>query len=307
MEEPMELTYLNLASNKLSGEIPDCWMMWPNLVIVKFDDNIFSGNLPTSLGSLPWLGSLQLHRNLLSGNFPICLKNNTKLVFLDLRENQFSRIIPSWVAQVLFNLKGFLQGSNKFVGEIPNQICFLKFLQILNLAHNNLTGQVPKCINHLTAMLVKNNSLESYVERKINRSYYYIQDVLLELKGRDDEYSFLELVTSMDLSSNKLSGDIPRETTSLKGLLFLNLSNNNLHGQISQSIGNMKSLEAMDFSNNQLYGEIPPSLSNLNFLSKLNLSYNNFIGKIPMGTQLQSLEACSFVGNDLYGPPLQNN
>ncbi|XP_028789654.1 receptor-like protein EIX1 [Neltuma alba] len=54
-EEPMTLEYLNLVSNNLSGEIPDCWKMWSNnLMIIKFD-NHFKGKLPISLGSLPWL------------------------------------------------------------------------------------------------------------------------------------------------------------------------------------------------------------------------------------------------------------
>ena len=83
----MGLIDLNLGSNNLSGEIPDCWIMWPNLVVINFDRNNLSGNLPQSLGSLPWLGLLQLRNNALSGNFPTCLKNNTGLLFLDLNEN----------------------------------------------------------------------------------------------------------------------------------------------------------------------------------------------------------------------------
>ncbi|KAI9112650.1 hypothetical protein K1719_016316 [Acacia pycnantha] len=97
------------------------------------------------------------------------------------------------------------------------------------------------------------------------------------------------------------------ELTSLKGLHYLNLSNNQFIGQIPQSIGNMESLESLDFSRNHLSGEIPPSMSKLSFLSLLNLSYNDLMGKIPTGTQIQSFEASSFVGNDLCGPPLNNN
>ncbi|KAK4285043.1 hypothetical protein QN277_001789 [Acacia crassicarpa] len=307
-EEPMKLEYLNLATNNLSGEIPDCWKRWSNnLMIIKFDNNHFKGNLPTSIGSLPWLNSLQLRNNTLSGIFPVCIKNNTKLVLLDLRENEFLGIIPPWVGDILLNLKFFLLKSNKFNGEIPNQICSLHSLHILDLAHNNLIGQIPKCINHLSVMLVKNTTLESYIQGEGNRSTWSITNVLLELKGRDDVYTFLGLVTSIDLSHNKLSGEIPSEIASLKGLNFLNLSNNLLSGKIPQNIGNMESLQTMDLSKNQLCGEIPLSISNLNFLSDLNLSYNNMKGKIPTGTQLQSLNASSFEGNHLYGPPLLKN
>jgi len=77
--------------------------------------------------------------------------------------------------------------------------------------------------------------------------------VLLWLNGRGDEYkNFLGLVTNIDLSSNKLLGEIPREITDLNALNFLNLSHNQLIGHIPQGIGNMGSLQSIDFYRNQL-------------------------------------------------------
>ena len=50
---------------------------------------------------------------------------------------------------------------------------------------------------------------------------------------------------------------------------------------------------------------IPTKLETLSFLSVLNLSFNHLVGKIATCTQLQSLPASSFQGNDgLYDPPL---
>ncbi|MCI31591.1 receptor-like protein kinase, partial [Trifolium medium] len=69
----------------------------------------------------------------------------------------------------------------------------------------------------------------------------------------------------------------------------------------------MKNLESLDLSNNKLSGEIPNNITLLTFLGYLNISYNNFHGKIPIGTQLQSLDASSFIGNpNLCGVPLDN-
>ena len=48
-------------------------------------------------------------------------------------------------------------------------------------------------------------------------------------------------------------------------------------------------------------------MSSLTFLSQLNLSNNHLVGKIPSSTQLQSLNASNFVGNELCGPPLTDN
>ena len=118
----------------------------------------------------------------------------------------------------------------------------------------------------------------------------------------------LALVTSMDLSSNSLMGEIPQELTSLYGLQFLNLFNNQLHGKIPETINAMNMFESFDVSMNKLIGVIPPSMANLTFLSRLNLSYNNFSSRIPYSTQLQSFTALSFIGNHyLCGPPLTPN
>ena len=106
---------------------------------------------------------------------------------------------------------------------------------------------------------------------------------------------------------NSLAGEIPKEVTSFQGLQSLNLSYNLLIGSIPENMGAMRSLESIDFSLNQLSGQIPSSMSSLTFLNHLNLSNNNLTGKIPLSTQLQSLNASSFIGNKLCGPPLTNN
>ncbi|XP_061362010.1 receptor-like protein EIX2 isoform X1 [Gastrolobium bilobum] len=290
-DQPMKLQFLNLAANNLSGEIPDCWMLWPNLVDVNLQSNHFVGNLPQSMGSLAELDSLNIRNNMLSGIFPPILESTGKLISLDLGENKFTGIIPEWIGQRLLNLQILRLRSNKFLGHIPDQICDMIFLRDLDLAQNNLSGNIPKCFNRLDAMFLKNRI-----------------STLLWVKGRGIEYrNLLGMVTNVDLSDNNLSGEIPREITNLDGLIYLNLSKNHLTGQIPSSIGNMRSSESIDFSRNPLSGEIPSTISNLSFLSKLDLSYNHLMGKIPTGTQLQSFEATNFVGNNLCGPPLPVN
>ncbi|XP_014501965.1 leucine-rich repeat receptor protein kinase EMS1-like [Vigna radiata var. radiata] len=290
-KKPMNLEFLNLASNNLSGEIPDCWDMWPYLVDVNLRNNNFVGNIPQSMGSLTELKSLRIHKNLLSGTFPTILKKTKQLILLDIGENKFSGTVPAWVGESFLDMKILILRSNRFSGHIPKKICDMSLLQVLDLAQNNLTGYVPTCINSLKAM-----------------TQIYKISVLLWLKGRGDEYkNFLGLVTNIDLSNNKLVGEIPKEITDLNGLLFLNLSHNQLIGHIPQNIGNMGSLLSIDFSRNELSGEIPSTITNLSFLSMLDLSYNHLDGKIPTGTQLQSFDASNFIGNNLSGPPLPIN
>ncbi|XP_070012345.1 receptor-like protein EIX2 [Nicotiana sylvestris] len=127
-------------------------------------------------------------------------------------------------------------------------------------------------------------------------------------KGNNYQYDkTLALVTSIDMSNNNLSGDIPIIFTGLVRLKICNFLKNHLTGRIPNGIGDMKVLESLDLSENQLSGQIPQSLSSLSTLSFLNLSYNNLSGKIPVGTQLQSFNLSSFQGNELCGLPLLAN
>ncbi|KAI9108213.1 hypothetical protein K1719_020696 [Acacia pycnantha] len=100
---------------------------------------------------------------------------------------------------------------------------------MLDIAENNLKGQIPKYINNLIAMLITNISLESYIWALGDYIEYSIIDVLLSLKGKLDDYTFPGIIMSIDLSENNLSGEMPCQITSLAGLQFLNLSNNLLH------------------------------------------------------------------------------
>ncbi|WVZ13932.1 hypothetical protein V8G54_011498 [Vigna mungo] len=116
----------------------------------------------------------------------------------------------------------------------------------------------------------------------------------------------LSLLNSIDLSSNQLSREIPKEIEGLFGLVSLNLSRNQLTGKIPSNVGQLTSLEFLDLSRNQLVGSIPSSLAEIDGLSVLDLSHNYLSGKIPIGTQLESFDASKYEDNiDLCGPPLK--
>ncbi|MBA0576028.1 hypothetical protein Golob_027874 [Gossypium lobatum] len=307
MEEPKSLGTLRLAYNHLSGPIPDCWMSWPNIFSLDLKNNNLSGSLPSSMGSLSFLQSLHLRKNNLSGVLPPSLQNCSSLLALDLGENKFEGNIPNWIGERLSRIMILGLRSNDFQGDIPHELCALGSLTILDLAHNNLSGNIPECFNNFSAMASVRNSSDpiSYSFGHFKNS---IETTLVVIKGILLEYSTtLQLVTSLDLSDNNLSGQIPVGITDLLGLRSLNLSINRLLGKIPETIGNMGTLESLDFSFNQLSGAIPPSISKLTFLSYLNVAYNNLTGKIPSSTQLQSFAASNFAGNTLCGPPLTDN
>ncbi|KAH1084071.1 hypothetical protein J1N35_023832 [Gossypium stocksii] len=298
----MEVLYID--KNLISGDIPDCFNHWQGLELLNLGSNNLTGKIPPSLWHLN-LTMLNLRNNTMFGELPSTLQNSPYLIMLDLSENHFSGSVPAWIGDKLSNLVILSLRSNNFDGHIPHKICDLQFLQNLDLAHNNISGVIPKCFNNLSAMATTNKT-NNFVLAEYVGSFFL--NALLVLKGREDEYgSTLGLVTSMDLSANNLTGEIPKEIGSLIGLLSLNFSRNLLTGNIPDSIGNMELMESLDLSMNRLNGEIPPSFSNLNFLNHFNVSYNNLTGQIPTSTQLQSFDNLSYVGNHLCGPPLTKN
>ena len=291
IQKMKDLNVLNLGRNQLSGELSYNWNESQKLVVVDIGHNNLSGKILSSMGCLSSLSILVLSNNNLHGEIPSSL-HNCSLVSIDLGGNHLSGNLPSWIGPTVFIL---IMQSNMFSGIIPRQWCNHPVLQILDLAHNNLFGGIPDCLDNLTALVYGNNNfLRSY-----NSSY--IEKAIIMTKGRELEYSnTLQFVTSIDLSGNKLTGGIPNEIASLERLGTLNLSMNHLIGNIPKNIGNMRWLETLDLSRNSFSGPIPESMSFLTFLAHLNLSFNNLTGRIPNGNQLQTLnDASIYKGNPL--------
>ncbi|KAH0780826.1 hypothetical protein KY290_000424 [Solanum tuberosum] len=303
-DEYASLRYL--GSNNFSGPIP---LISTNVRELDLSNNSFSKGLSNFLceaknGSYE-LKILNLGGNDLSEEIPDCWMNWPELEVLILRDNNLIGSLPrsmEFPTLIVLTLR-----SNKFNGELPQELCHLKNLQILDLANNTLVGIIPRCIGNFSAMVKGKKE----VDVELNYSFYYgelIESAMVTTKGNMYQYDrILALFTSMDMSSNNLSGDIPISLTRLVGLRSFNLSKNNLSGKIPNDIGDMKVLESVDLSENQLYGQIPQSFSSLTTLGYLNLSDNNLSDMIPLSTQLQSFNSTSFQGNKLCGLPLLVN
>ncbi|KAK9937210.1 hypothetical protein M0R45_014014 [Rubus argutus] len=295
---------LSLRNNQLTGEFPHAWSLWSNIEVVDVSHNNISGNIPSSLGIPSSLQVLKMNNNNFGGEIPFSLQNCSELTDIDLGGNKLTGKLPSWIGSKLYEFQILQLRSNFLSGHIPQQLCNLQNLQILDLANNNFSGTIPTCLNNLT-------SLVSGWRSWLIRGTYDEQTTIIS-KGRELEYGrtdyvqTLYLVTSIDLSSNNLEGEVPEEICSLIALGSLNLSRNQLTGKIPAEIGNLTKLENFDLSHNHLTGEIPQSISSLNFLSHLNLSYNKLRGRIPLGNQLQTLDDPSiYEGNpSLCGFPL---
>ncbi|XP_052883598.1 receptor-like protein EIX1 [Gossypium arboreum] len=219
------LALFDLSNNLFSGVIPDCFGSFPFLTALNLGDNSVSGSLPSSLGSLIYLEMLSLRGNKFSGELPSSLQNCAKLKFLDLSDNELSGEIPMWIGQKLSSLVFLSLQRNQFKGRIPHQLCGLKYLQILDLSVNKISDTIPSCLNNFTSM-TKKVSLDRMIEHHIvdigpelvfNKGMY-VDKALLTWKGTKQSYPQLGLLLAIDLSSNKLTGEIPEELSSLQEL-----------------------------------------------------------------------------------------
>ncbi|KAM0828338.1 hypothetical protein ACQ4PT_067619 [Festuca glaucescens] len=82
-------------------------------------------------------------------------------------------------------------------------------------------------------------------------------------------------ITSVNLSSSGLNGDISSSFTNLKAVQYLDLSNNNLMGSIPDALSQLPLLTVLDLSGNQLNGSIPSGLLKRIQDGSLNLKYGN--------------------------------
>ncbi|PRQ58027.1 putative non-specific serine/threonine protein kinase [Rosa chinensis] len=281
--------FLDLSSNHISRELPDCWRHWVNLDLLDLSNNSFSGKIPPNIGCLLRIKTLKLRRNRLVGELPSSLKSCTSLNVIDLGDNKLSSSVPEWLGVCLPNLVILMLQFNQFSGSLPSQLCHLAYLQILDVSVNEISGTIPKCLNNLTSSAQEGNS-NLTIRHSFNTSeaeppmssLYYEDDATFMWKGTLCSYkSTLGLVKRIDLSSNRLTGEIPSEITHLVGLVSLNLSRNNLSGKIPLEIGKLKSLDSLDLSRNKIGGRIPTSLARIDRLTYMNLSYNNLSGEIP--------------------------
>ena len=65
-------------------------------------------------------------------------KNCKELVTIDIAKNDFVGSIPSWIGHRLSSLVILNLRPNNFQGYIPEELCSLTSLQILDLSHNKL-------------------------------------------------------------------------------------------------------------------------------------------------------------------------
>ncbi|KAM3295407.1 hypothetical protein ACQJBY_037975 [Aegilops geniculata] len=309
------LKTLDLLYNNFSGEVPESIYSCSNLTALRLSGNKLNGQLSPRIGDLKYLTFLSLGKNsfknitntlhilqscrnlntlLLGENFrgelmpeDDILDGFQNLQVLAINECSLSGKIPRWLSKIT-NLEMLFLYGNQLTGPIPDWISSLKFLFYLDIRNNNLTGEIPTAL--MDMHMLKSETTEAHLDPSVIELPVYT--------GPSLQYRIPTAFPKvLDLSNNKLTGEIPLDIGQLKALLSVNFSFNDLTGQIPQSICNLTKLQVLDLSSNNLTRAIPAALSNLNFLSAFNVSNNELQGPIPSGGQFNTFPSSSFGGN----------
>ncbi|KAA3467768.1 receptor-like protein 12 [Gossypium australe] len=276
------LVKLRLNNNKLNGNFElDKLSECSKLEQLSLSDNALSSFTSASNAnySLPNLVSLELSSCNISEfpNFNSCpreedmflkLKN---LKTLDLHKSPLSvsdNSNPSFVLPHLDTL--WLSSCNitKFSNFLTMQES-LTYLDISNnsiqdLAHNNLSGVIPKCLGLRNIFIL---------DLEMNRFHGNIPDFCVEENHR---------LQTLNLNNNDFDG-LPKSLANCVDLEVLNLGNNKINDIFPHWLGNLPRLQVLVLRSNYFHGQIThfENESHFSTLRILDLSHNKFSGFLP--------------------------
>ncbi|XP_076890945.1 receptor-like protein 7 [Bidens hawaiensis] len=309
------LKVLDLSNNKLTGSIPNCLIeTGGNLGVLNLANNSLSGRIDGTFPSSCGLNTLDMHENHLEGTIPESLVNCTMLEVLNLGKNKLNDTYPCSLSKNT-NLRVLVLRSNRLHGSLDcgrHQHNKRSRLQILDISHNSFSSEIPENWCSQWGVMMNDETGDPSAKKHLSfavlqlSNYCYQDTVTVTAKGLELELlKILTIFISIDISNNQFSGEMPRTIGRLKALYVLNVSHNAFTGSIPSSLGGLSQLESLDMSSNKLTGEIPQELARLPFLSTFNLSYNQLKGRIPTGSQFQTFDNDSYLGNkELCGFPV---
>ncbi|KAG7533532.1 Leucine-rich repeat [Arabidopsis thaliana x Arabidopsis arenosa] len=340
MGEMKNISFLNLAYNNLSGELPrsfvtGCFSLgflqlshnkfsgdflprrtnFTSLSVLRINNNLFtgkigvdlsanllSGALPSLVGSILW-PRFFLHNNNFTGPIPDTLLGGVQI--LDLRNNKLSGSIPQIVNTQDMSI--LLLRGNNLSGYIPRTLCELSNIRLLDLSNNKLNGFIPSCFNNLSFGLGGNDDKLDYFGSVYSLENFYLGFYKTTFGVEDFRLDYIthlniEIQFAAKHMYDSYAGAFELTEGTLDYMYGLDLSSNELSGVIPAELGELSKLRALNLSRNFLSSHIPDSFSKLEDIESLDLSYNMLQGSIPHQlTNLTSLAVFNVSYNNLSG------
>jgi Leucine-rich repeat (LRR) protein len=276
------LETLVMSYNNFTGSIPPSLTRCVNLNWLSLASNQLTGIVPLGFRNLQKLGILQLYKNSLSGLIPEELGRCNNLIWLDLNSNYFTGTIPPQLAaQAGLVAGGTISGKRfAFLRNEGGNICpgaglLFEFLDIRpeRLAESQAAQFCPSARIYVgtTAYWFRGNGSMIFLDLSYNGLTGTIPASLGSMV-------YLQV---LNLGHNDLTGAIPDAFSGLKNIGVLDLSHNHLSGTIPPGLGAMNFLADFDASNNNLTGEIPKSGQLMTFAAS-RYSNNSGLCGIPL-------------------------
>ncbi|KAJ8551694.1 hypothetical protein K7X08_021709 [Anisodus acutangulus] len=244
------------------SQIPSFLHYQHHLRLLRLSQCNIGGNFPNwLLENNPKLGVVYLDGNAFTGYLQLSFLPNLKA--LDISNNRIQGQLPPNIGSIFPNLVELTMSNNLLEGLLPSSLGDMKDLQFLDMSYNKLTGDLPIGLARKGSKLYFLRLSNNMFKGEINPISANINNL---------EYLYL--------NGNNFSGPIPQKLSTVP-LLTLDLSNNKLSGNIPAWLGNISSLTSLALSRNHLKGQIPPDYCRLERLKVLALSENNIAGVIP--------------------------
>jgi Leucine-rich repeat (LRR) protein len=230
------------------------------LQILDLADNRLEGNLSGWLEQIISLRVLDLSKNSISGDVPASMGKLSNLTHLDISFNSFEGTLSELHFVNLSRLDTLVLSSNSF--DIVMKHGWVPPFQLRELGMQAcLVGpQFPAWLQSQTR------------NEMIDLGSAGIRGVL-----PDWIWTFSSSITSLDVSTNNISGKLPASLEQVKMLTTLNMRYNQLEGSIPDL---PTGLRVLDLSHNYLSGSLPQSFRD-NVLYYLLLSNNFLSEEIP--------------------------
>ncbi|BBN11609.1 hypothetical protein MPTK1_5g13350 [Marchantia polymorpha subsp. ruderalis] len=300
------LNSLNLADNELAGSLSPKLSMLKNLFSLDLAQNRLTGMIPKEFGSLPNLMFLSLYNNRLSGPIPVELAQLPQITSIHLSQNKLSGSLPTEFGAVPAFLRLHIDVSgNRLSGHIPDN---LSNLGSLRASDNYFRGRFPLCLTAVETVVLTNNQLTSLshydaLPAGLDLALTTLRLDNNRLHGRIPSWlnPALTKLQALDLSGNKLTGELPFALLTLPSLSKLNCSNNKLASHLPNR-KLVSNVDTLDLHNNEISGAITQAfLSALPRLTYLDLSFNKLKGKIPVGANKPPMQFLGLDGNSFTG------
>ncbi|KAI5075924.1 hypothetical protein GOP47_0010000 [Adiantum capillus-veneris] len=314
------LEVLNLASNSLTGSIPEELVQCKRLLYLDLSNNKLEGSLPSIpvhclvvfnvsgnvlTGELPGNFSAECSMATLLDSFPTYAAEPSSVDNASFSREALSRYFSSLYCGVIlrglpswFSDQGGISvvhdmSKNNFTGALQAVIIgdiLLTRVPVYGLcvSDNQLTGTLSSSLFNLCQKL-------GAFSLKVSRNNF-----LGALPA--EAISKCTSLKQFEAAGNQLNGIIPQGLGKLKHLVEIDLSLNHLIGELPTEVGELQQLQYYIVAENNLTGVIPESYGELSSLLVLDFSGNNLTGSIPENlAELQNLTKLLLSKNHLSG------